>query len=93
MRDYPPTRPTFSPGGAQAAASPSCRSTPLTTLRPLVNALQKALKNPPLVNRFAELSVAPVEQERATPATLEAVLKSEIDRWGRIIKDAGIMPQ
>ena len=62
-------------------------------MRPLVDVLQKALKTPPLVNRLAELSVAPVEQERATPAALEALLKSEIDRWGRIIKDAGITPQ
>jgi tripartite-type tricarboxylate transporter receptor subunit TctC len=46
-----------------------------------------------LVSRFAELSMAPVEQERATPAALEALLKSEIDRWGHIIKDAGITPQ
>jgi tripartite-type tricarboxylate transporter receptor subunit TctC len=46
-----------------------------------------------LVNRFAELSMAPVEQDRATPTALEALLKSEIDRWGRIIKDAGITPQ
>jgi tripartite-type tricarboxylate transporter receptor subunit TctC len=37
--------------------------------------------------------MAPVEQERATPAALEALLKSEIDRWGRIIRDAGITPQ
>ena len=51
----------------------------------LVDALQKALKDPPVVNRFAELSMAPVEQERAAPAVLAALLKSEIDRWDRII--------
>jgi tripartite-type tricarboxylate transporter receptor subunit TctC len=59
----------------------------------LVDALQKALKDPPLVSGFAELSMAPVDQERATPAALEALLKSEVDRWGRIIKQAGIEPQ
>jgi len=47
----------------------------------------------PLVSRFAELSMAPVEPERATPAALEALLKSEIGRWGLIIKQAGIEPQ
>jgi len=45
------------------------------------------------VNRFAELSMAPVEEERATPAALESFLKSEIVKWDKIIKDAGITPQ
>src|SRR6478736_4860475 len=69
------------------------RNTPKPIVDALVDALQKALKGPALVNRFAELSMAPVEPERATPAALEDLLKSEIDRWGRIIKDAGISPQ
>ena len=69
------------------------RDTPKPVVDALVGALQKALKDPPLVNRFAELSMAPVEQDRATPAALEALLRSEIDRWGRIIKQAGIEPQ
>jgi tripartite-type tricarboxylate transporter receptor subunit TctC len=37
--------------------------------------------------------MAPVEQERATPEALEAFLKAEVDKWGRIIKAAGIEPQ
>jgi tripartite-type tricarboxylate transporter receptor subunit TctC len=69
------------------------RNTPKPIVDALVNALQKALMDPPLVSRFAELSMAPVEQERATPAALEALLRSEIDRWDRIIKQAGIEPQ
>ena len=52
------------------------------------DALQKALKDPALVNRFAELSMAPVEEERATPAALESFLKAEIVKWDKIIKDA-----
>jgi tripartite-type tricarboxylate transporter receptor subunit TctC len=59
----------------------------------LVDALQKALKDPALVSRFAQLSMAPVEPEQATPAALERFLKLEIARWGRIIRDAGIAPQ
>ena len=69
------------------------RSTPKPIVDALADALQKALKYPPLVSRFAELSMAPVEQDRATPAALESLLKSEIERWGRIIKQAGIEPQ
>ena len=69
------------------------RNTPKPIVDALVDALQKALKDPPLVNRFAELSMAPVEQERATPAALDAFLRAETNKWSRIIKQAGIEPQ
>lgn len=69
------------------------RGTPKPVVDQLVGALQTALKDPALIGRFAELSMAPVEAERATPAALEAFLKAEIGKWGRIIKAAGIEPQ
>jgi tripartite-type tricarboxylate transporter receptor subunit TctC len=69
------------------------RDTPKPIVDALVDALQKALKDPALVNRFAELSMTPVEEEQATPAALERLLRLEIERWGRIIRDAGITPQ
>lgn len=69
------------------------RGTPKPIVDKLAEALQTALRDPALVSRFAELSMAPVEQERATPAALEAFLKAEIEKWGRIIKQAGIQPQ
>jgi tripartite-type tricarboxylate transporter receptor subunit TctC len=69
------------------------RDTPKPIVDALVDALQKALKDPALINRFAELSMTPVDEERATPAALERLLKLEIERWGRIIRDAGITPQ
>lgn len=69
------------------------RGTPKSVVDMLVGALQTALKDPPLVSRFAELSMTPVEAERATPEALEAFLKAEIDKWARIIKAAGIEPQ
>ncbi|MCK1287236.1 tripartite tricarboxylate transporter substrate binding protein BugD [Bradyrhizobium sp. 44] len=69
------------------------RGTPKPVVDHLVGALQTALKDPALVSRFAELSMAPVESERATPEALETFLKTEIDKWGRIIKAAGIHPQ
>ncbi|WP_128927591.1 tripartite tricarboxylate transporter substrate-binding protein [Bradyrhizobium guangxiense] len=69
------------------------RGTPKPVVNLLVGALQTALKDPALVSRFAELSMAPVDAERATPEALEAFLKAEIGKWGRIIKAAGIEPQ
>ena len=69
------------------------RGTPKPVIATLVAALQTALKDPALIRRFGELSMAPVEAERATPEALEAFLKAEIGKWGRIIKAAGIEPQ
>jgi tripartite-type tricarboxylate transporter receptor subunit TctC len=67
--------------------------TPKPVIDLLVGALQTALKDPALISRFAELSMTPVDAERATPEALEAFLKAEIGKWGRIIKAAGIEPQ
>jgi tripartite-type tricarboxylate transporter receptor subunit TctC len=69
------------------------RGTPKPVIDHLVSVLQAALKDPSVISRFAELSMAPVEAERATPEALEAFLKAEIGKWGRIIKAAGIEPQ
>jgi tripartite-type tricarboxylate transporter receptor subunit TctC len=69
------------------------RNTPKPVVDTLVAALQTALKDPDVVRRFAELSMAPVEPARATPAALESFLKSEVQKWGRIIGAAGITPQ
>lgn len=69
------------------------RGTPKPAIELLVSALQTALRDPALVSRFAELSMAPVDAERATPEALEAFLKAEIGRWGKIIRAAGIEPQ
>lgn len=69
------------------------KSTPKPIVDTLVDALRKALKDPAVMNRFAELSMAPVDEERVTPAALEAFLRAEIVKWDRIIKQAGISPQ
>ena len=69
------------------------RNTPKPVVDALVGALQKALKDPTVISRFAELSMEPVAEERATPAALEHLLKAEVVKWDRIIKDAGITPQ
>jgi tripartite-type tricarboxylate transporter receptor subunit TctC len=37
--------------------------------------------------------MTPVEEEQATPAALERLLKTEIEKWDGIIKNAGITPQ
>jgi tripartite-type tricarboxylate transporter receptor subunit TctC len=55
----------------------------------LTSALQKALQDQNVVQRFAELGTAPVAQSEATPEALANRLNSEIDRWAPVIKEAG----
>ena len=69
------------------------RGTPKPIVDAIVAALQKALKDPDVIKRFAELSMEPVEPDRATPAALDAFLKSEVEKWSRLIQQAGITPQ
>lgn len=55
----------------------------------LVAALQAALKDPKVIERFASLGTEPVAAELATPAALRAHLTAEVPRWGAVIKAAG----
>jgi len=64
--------------------------TPKPAMDKLVSALQAALKDPNVVAKFGELGTEPVSQDRATPEALRTQLKSEIDKWGPIIKKAGV---
>ena len=55
----------------------------------LVAALQAALRDPKVIERFASLGTGPVKAELATPAALKAHLTAEVPRWGAVIKAAG----
>jgi putative tricarboxylic transport membrane protein len=66
------------------------KGTPKPVIDKLTSALQVALKDENVKQRFAELGTEPVDQKRATPEALRAHLKTEIDRWGPIIKKAGV---
>ena len=56
----------------------------------LTGALQKALADQNVIDRFAELGTEPVSASEATPAALQTKLLSEIDRWAPVIKAAGV---
>jgi len=66
------------------------KGTPKPVIDALTKALQVALKDNNVKQRFAELGTEPVAEDRATPAALRAHLKTEIDKWGPIIKKAGV---
>jgi tripartite-type tricarboxylate transporter receptor subunit TctC len=55
----------------------------------LVAALQAALRDPKVIERFASLGTEPVQANLATPAALKAHLAAEVPRWGAVIKASG----
>jgi tripartite-type tricarboxylate transporter receptor subunit TctC len=55
----------------------------------LVAALQAALRDPKVIERFASLGTEPVQADLATPAALKAHLAAEVQRWGAVIKASG----
>jgi len=69
------------------------KGTPKPIVERLSKALQQALHDPDVKSRFAGSGAQTVAPERATPAALQAFLKSEVDKWVPIIKKAGITAQ
>lgn len=66
------------------------KGTPKPAIDTLTKALQVALKDPMVKERFAELGTEPVAENRATPEALRTHLKAEIDKWAPVIKKAGV---
>jgi tripartite-type tricarboxylate transporter receptor subunit TctC len=63
--------------------------TPPEILEKLSGALQTALQDPKVIERFAELGTTPVPIEEATPAAMDAHLTAEITKWQPVIESAG----
>jgi tripartite-type tricarboxylate transporter receptor subunit TctC len=66
------------------------KGTPKEIIDRLNAALRTALKDPNVVQKFGDLGTEPVAEARVTPAALAAHLKAEIDKWGPVIKKAGV---
>ena len=56
----------------------------------LVAALQTALKDAKVIERFAALGTEPVPPSQTTPDALRAQLSAEVQRWDTAIKKAGV---
>ena len=65
------------------------KGTPKPIVDQLSKALQAAIQDPVVTQRFTDLGAVPVAQGSATPNALEGRVKSEVERWGPIIKAAG----
>lgn len=66
------------------------KGTPKPVVDKLVAALQTSLANPDLVKRFGELGSVIYPTAQQTPEGLARHLKAEIDKWGPVIKKAGV---
>ena len=66
------------------------KGTPKPVIDKLVAAMQAALKNPEVTNKFTELGAVTVAPDKQTPQALQQHLKAEIDKWGPIIRKAGV---
>jgi tripartite-type tricarboxylate transporter receptor subunit TctC len=64
--------------------------TPGEVVAKLNAAANKALQDPDLLATFAKLSINP---GGGTPAAMSAFVKQETQRWGDVIRSAGIQPQ
>jgi tripartite-type tricarboxylate transporter receptor subunit TctC len=56
----------------------------------LVTALQAAIKDPKVIERFSALGTEPVASALATPDALKSHLSAEVKRWDTVIKAAGV---
>jgi tripartite-type tricarboxylate transporter receptor subunit TctC len=65
------------------------KGAPKPVIDQLSKALQAAIKDANVMQRFADLGAVPVKDADATPGALQTRVKTEVERWGPIIKAAG----
>lgn len=63
---------------------------PRPAVEKLVAALQTAVQSAAFRARLADLGAEPVPLSKANPGSLGNLLKSEVDKWGPIIKKTGV---
>jgi tripartite-type tricarboxylate transporter receptor subunit TctC len=65
------------------------KGTPRAIVDRMNQAVRAALKDPDVVKRMEDLGAEIVEERTNTPQALQAHLKSEIDKWGPVIRAGG----
>ena len=66
------------------------KGTPKPVIDKLVSALQEALKDETVQKRFSDLGATTMPLSQQNPAALQKHLKAEMDKWGPLIKKAGV---
>jgi len=94
-----PNIPTIAEGGLPGfelspwSAIYAPKGTPRVVIQRLEGALQAAIGDRELITRFDNLGLVPASKELASSAGLQAHLKAEINKWGTLLKNAGVQPQ
>jgi tripartite-type tricarboxylate transporter receptor subunit TctC len=66
------------------------KGSPKAVTDKLVSAMQEALKDPGVRQKFTDLGAVTFPPSQQTPQALEQHLKAEIAKWAPIIKKAGV---
>jgi tripartite-type tricarboxylate transporter receptor subunit TctC len=66
------------------------KGTPPAVMEKLNTALRAALQDDMVKHRFAELSTEAVPMDKVTPEALRTHLAAETEKWGKVIKAAGV---
>jgi tripartite-type tricarboxylate transporter receptor subunit TctC len=61
--------------------------TPKLVVDAVDGALQEALADPEILKAWATSGMFPYPKEQRTPVGTAAYLKSEIERWGQVVRD------
>jgi tripartite-type tricarboxylate transporter receptor subunit TctC len=69
------------------------RGTPAPVVARLNAALRAALEDPAIIRRIEELGSIPARPDQRSPEALQALVRSEVERWATVIRAAGIQPQ
>ncbi len=66
------------------------KGTPADTVAKLSSALQAALKDGPINERFASFGTTAFPEAQRTPAAHKAAFEAEVAKWAKALKDAGV---
>ncbi|MDJ0388726.1 tripartite tricarboxylate transporter substrate binding protein [Roseomonas sp. E05] len=94
-----PEVPTFAEAGVpgfdmviwNAIAGP--KGIPQPAVQRLVQAVEAALASPAVTSRFADLATTAPPPEERGPEALRQRIATDVDRWIRVVREAGITPQ
>lgn len=67
---------------------------PAGTPQPIIDklnaAVQQAVDDPAMLKVWANLGIVPYPKDQRSPASARALLRSEIERWGQVVRDNNI---
>ena len=67
------------------------KATPAPIVSRINGAVAKAMGNPEIEKRFAEIGADLPPPDQRSPETLRQLVNAEIDKWVPLIKEAGVV--